>query len=237
MILQPTIDLSSLPIDTRGLIGYWDSLAGGANKGIPWRDLTGNGLDATITDIAVTDDVAVRPGDGFSITNGFDHAQIADSPWLDINNALTIAMSVYQDGGVARGLFQRDSGASLGVYECHLNNGQLRFILNANTGSAYLQSSSTLPSNTWSFISCTYDKSLGSANMKAYINGVQDATTVNYSTAIADASQGADIGQYAKSNNAENCKIDFVTLWNRAINLAEHQSLFEQIHVPLHGRP
>ena len=236
MIEQPAIDLSHLPIATHGLIGYWDSLAGAANKGIPWRDLTGHGLDAMITDIAVTEDVAVRPGDGFSITNGFDHAQIADSPWLDINNALTIAMSVYYDGDT-KGLFQRDSGATLGVYECHISSGQLRFILNANTGSAYLKSSSTVPSNAWSFLSCTYDKSLGSANMKAYINGVQDAATVNYSTAIADASQGADIGQYAKSNNAENCKIDFVTLWNRAITLKEHQSLFEQIHVPLHGRP
>jgi len=77
-------------------------------------------------------------------------------------------------------------GASAQGFLCLIDTttGRVRFnVKNAANGSNNAQIDS-LVLNTWNFVTCVYDNSLGSANVKIYVNAVVGGTTANLTEAI-----------------------------------------------------
>jgi hypothetical protein len=72
-----------------------------------------------------------------------------------------------------------------------------------NNNAVNLASVTTLVAGAWYFLECSYDSSLGSNNLKMFINGVLDAQA-NYSTIITNNANQLAVGAYFDATHQQN---------------------------------
>ncbi|VVB58145.1 Right handed beta helix region [Candidatus Anstonella stagnisolia] len=133
-------------------------------------------------------------------------------------DALTIEAWVYPKKSEIKEIFLRGTGSTAN-YEFHQSGLNLVVYLNDRATSA--TSASAMALNAWNHIVFTYDKSLPSANIKMYINGVQDATTKNYTASLATTTYPFAIGAYPDLRYPFNGTIDDVQVYKRALSAQE----------------
>jgi hypothetical protein len=81
----------------------------------------------------------------------------------------------------------RHTGSVAQSFHCYINDptsGTITFQIRNAANTPIEASSTALVKNKWNFITCVYDNSLGSANLKIYVDAVVGATTANLTEAI-----------------------------------------------------
>ena len=101
-------------------------------------------------------------------------------------------------------------------------NETLAFYLN---GYNAFRGNTGLTRNKWNFVAVSYDPNLASQNIKFYLNGVPDGTSVTSSPMVSTANY-ITIG--ARGGGAANFNLDDVRVYNRALSASEIQQLYTQ---------
>jgi len=93
-------------------------------------------------------------------------------------------------------------------------------------GSTIAATNNTLQLNTWNFITCVYDNSLGSANLKTYVNAVVGGTTASLTETI-NLVDGLGLADAA--NDFKGFMKDFRWWTTKALNQTEIDSIYAGI--------
>ena len=102
--------------------------------------------------------------------------------------------------------------------------GKVRFLWRNSAGTVQqLDSVTTLLSDTWYHLACTYDTSQG---MKIYINGVLDNSNSNTGTISATAITGRHIGTYQDLLNFFDGNISMLSVYNRYLSQSDVDTLY-----------
>ncbi len=197
---------------TNGLVGYWKFDDGSGANAI---DSSGNGNTGSLLN-GPTWITPGRAGPGalsFNNTN-LQSVSVANAASLNMTSAITIAawVNAVDWTGNHRVL---EKGNSDNQYALYAQNNELWFRLTGvNTIVCALP-----PTNTWAYVAGTYD----GATMTLYVNG-QPQTTFAATGAIATTSNPLVIAKKNTStttNDYMNGELDEVRLYNRALSLAE----------------
>ncbi len=214
--------------NSNGLVGYWKFDEGSA---VVAKDSSGNGNDGAVT-ASVVDG---RLGRGVGLDgSSSSYVDLGNGNSLGATSSLTISSWVSHNcltsGDTSRGVvvYKGNFTAQNGNYllRIHDNN---RYLFGVNNGTwRVLTSSATVPPNTWHFLVGTWDGQV----VRVYLDGVMDANTLAYSSAIVPNSIDARIGASADgSTNIQPTSyyrgiIDDVRIYNRALSAAEISALY-----------
>ncbi len=217
-----------------GLVGLWTF--DGADIGTSFLDRSGNGFNGYLvgTNNATSSRKTIgKMGQAFSFgglstgginlgsSNSLDPTRFTIAAWVKANTPQTYNTGVIYSN--ARDFTGSYNGTVLEVSSG--NGGKLLLdIDNAGTIIGY-NSNSSIATSTWTHVIATYDGS----NVKFYINGVLDKTSV----ATMDPGVPATFNSYIGSMGYQNGtvytfdgKLDDVRLYNRAITASEAQQLY-----------
>jgi hypothetical protein len=130
---------------------------------------------------------------GLSFGNGTTDSPFSISAWVKIGQ--TTAQGIVTKYG---------SSSSTREYLFYTTGGKLRllFIDASNGANNFATGTTTLSTNTWYHVACTYDGRGGSTaynGMTLYINGVAESVTTSGGsyTAMSNTSQSVEIGKYS----------------------------------------
>ena len=222
-----TIDYGH-PIN-RGQKGWWLFNEGAGSR---VADISGNGNHGTITNADLSSDWTGSLGGGALSFDGIDaFVDIGDRPSLDITERITLSAWVYSAAFAANvGIISDWSGSGQERWNLRKKptTGLMEFIIrvgNTNlTAEAVLQSYSD---NTWHHFAGSFD----GVNMRLLVDGgveniVGDATAgpIDGDTSLVQ------FGTYAQALYSA-VLISNVRIYNRALNLAEKQELFNSPYV------
>jgi len=214
-----------------GLVGHWP-LTEVAEVGGKSGDISGSGLDLTISGASYTTDRHARADAALSFDGLTDYLAVADNAILDLEDALTLATWVQWDGvadtGAHRGVVKGNKVYGFRIYgSSHLTypNVVMASLDNPDGGGGKsVRSSGGLPTNgTWAHVCMTYDKLLGSDNLKLYIDGVLDDSD-DYNSSLTSDDDDFRVS-FGVSSICMNGKVADVRLYNRALTPAEVFSL------------
>ena len=113
-------------------------------------------------------------------------------------------------------------------FECNIDDntlGQVYFLLNNSVGTDFFARGNNLVSNQWNQIICSYDNSLGSANIRIYINGILGSTTANLTETISDVTSVMELG--GPSTDLKGLMKDFRFWDSQAFNTAQALDFYE----------
>jgi hypothetical protein len=120
----------------------------------------------------------------------------------------------------------RHSTAVAQSFHCYIQSGVtggIKFQIRNAANTSIEAQSSALTLNTWNFISCTYDNSLGSANIKIYVNATVGGTTANLTEAI---NKSATLQLSDSSTDFKGNMKDFRWWTTKALTQTEIDSLY-----------
>lgn len=138
--------------------------------------------------------------------------------------AFWINPNVGYDGNVRR-LFDHGAGTAQGI-NCFLDNAvsnKIIFEVRSAANVAFQASATTLNLDQVHHVVCVYDNSLGSANLKIYVDGVVGGTTANLTEAINQSITAIIAGS---ANRFGGRVIDFRWWTTKALSQSEVTSLF-----------
>jgi uncharacterized repeat protein (TIGR01451 family) len=165
-----------------------------------------------------------KVGQAFSF-DGNDYVNVPHSSNLDIRTAVTL--DTWIQTPITPNNIQVIAG-KVGLYQLHtLADGRIRFNPATVGAPAVVDSTSTIPANTFIHVAATYDSLTGQANI--YINGVLENTAVG-SGMINSANNPFQIGAFFIPSSINCCffngLIDEVEVFNRALSHAEIQAIY-----------
>jgi len=155
----------------------------------------------------------------------YDHIQIAATPAISFTNAMTAELWIKRnsdDYNYYKSFLRKSHPGITGSYELGAWDDFQIYgrIVTDSSGSFWMGSATTLPSNTWTHIAMTYDRT-GTNNFRIYVNGMLTAfSTVKGQILTSIADSPLKIGP-DEGNSAGACFIDEVRLWNKARTQAE----------------
>lgn len=194
-----------------GLVSYWklDESSGNASDSIGSN--TGTNNSVTYTTGKINNGASFNGSSSylsFGTTSTLNPLNISISCWFNSSSIAT-----------AQTIISRDTTASIGLDRCYsiyIYSSKLICELFSSSTVASITGSTTLSSNTWYFVTITYD----GVNVKMYLNGVSDATPISTSISLFTASVNTEIGKRASSQYF-NGLVDEVGFWNRALTATE----------------
>ncbi len=157
---------------------------------------------------------------------------------LSSGNKLTVTMWVKWQSKSKLGVGQwanlfsmADSSASQnqGVFWVQHNSDNSKFEISLHTNTkSTIQSNTTPVDGQWYHVAMVYDGSLGSDNLKLYVNGVEESAVSKTGNICAFPSKAKlNMGRWLNSNNngGFNGSIDEVSVWNSALSVAQISSI------------
>ncbi|MFN2500367.1 MAG: LamG domain-containing protein, partial [Pyrinomonadaceae bacterium] len=167
-----------------------------------------------------------KVGQAFSFDGVDDFVEVANSPTLNLTQALSVDAWINpsvanQNGGVV----EKTVGGGVNTqYNVFLEGGQLKFRLIIVPGVDHrtIASDSVIPINAWTHVAATWD----GATMKLFVNGVQQAQTLAVSPPINSGTGPTLIGANGSGVYHFAGLIDEVEIFNRALSASEVQSLY-----------
>ncbi len=191
-----------------------------------------SGTPLDTTSIHFGFDTLANPFDGavgFDGVNDYVDCTNDATLWSKTLTKFSFAVSIYPTAGgdgnernvVSHG---GSSNQSFRLIIDQSNNTRIKFTIKDSGGVNYTASAYNLVQNAWNHISCSYDNSLGSENIRIYVNGVQqdaqDFTgSINISAILSIADSSNDFKGYIK---------DFKFWDDQSINTAEALELYEE---------
>jgi len=231
------------PIDwrhplNRGLRGWWLAAPGRAS-GVCWMDLTANRV-GTLTNMTPHSDwvSANRPGASklcldFDGTNDF--VQFADSSIFDPGGQATWSLWFWTNTAqISRPIWMQDvaSGKTFSTYKWIAG-----YVSGSSTtvssyvrvgGTAYAASATTTLLGRWTHVVTTFDRTVGSARLKTYVNGTLAASA---DAADGDIDSGGDceLGRWeGNASTAFTGRVADLQLWHRALTATEVAQLYRE---------
>lgn len=102
---------------------------------------------------------------------------------------------------------------------------KIRFQIKSSGGVNLFAESSGVISNAWNFVTCVYDSTLGSSNIKIYVNNVLGATTANLTETINVSANLRILGE-AASNWYKGYVKDFRWFTTKALNTDQINDIY-----------
>jgi len=174
-------------------------------------DVTDNNNDGTISGAAWT---TGKYGSALSFDGVDDYVDVADSSSLTTTNLTVSAWiksnSIATEQTIVSKFANEGGGAKGFMFEIYLS--KVNIAIDTNVQLITLAGGTTLLSNTWYYVTATYDGS----TIKAYVNGVLDRSK-STTAGISDTVTVLNIGRYTYASNLWfNGLIDDVRIYNYA---------------------
>ena len=164
-------------------------------------------------DSASSDYIDCGDDDIFNFSDGSTNRPFSISAWIKIT------------GTTSQGIVTKYGGtASTNEWIYYTTGGKLRLLF-ASIG--FATSTTTLSTNTWYHVVCTYNGQLTNNGINLYINSVQETVTYggSGSSPIVNTSQPVEIGRHSGSNYL-NGQIDEVGIWNTALTSTQVAEIY-----------
>jgi VCBS repeat-containing protein len=217
--LDPTPNTITVDVATAaGPIGFWrfDDLSGSIAT-----DSSGSGNHGTLQGGA-----SFGSG-GLVLSAANQRVVVANSPSLEISNAITIAAWIAPTSKSTQSVVTKAIQGSVNGYELALSAGGNVFVRfnQASSGDTYrLDSTSSYPTNgsLWMHVAATYD----GTTIRLYVNGQLQGTKVaNISIVTNNVALG--IGAEASGDRSMKGRLDDVLIANRALQINEVTDLYQ----------
>ena len=168
----------------------------------------------------VDDFVNVADNSNLSFGNGSSDSPFSISTWVKIGRA------------TAQGIVTKyGSGSSTREWLFYTTGGKLRllFIDASNGANNFATGSTTLSTDTWYHVACTYDGRGGSTaynGITLYINGVAESVTTSGGsyTAMSNTSQNVEIGKYSTNELLGN--IDETAIFSSQLSQSDITAIY-----------
>lgn len=185
------------------------------------QDDSGNGNHGTVLGPTLTEDRNGHPDSAYHFANGSDVIEVADSPSLDVEQAVSFTAWIRPE--VTSGIYilwREDVAGGAGLFSFDIHPGVIRCFLKRPTGgSASIQGNTSIQQGLWQHVAVTWD----GTTMRAYYNGQPDGTsTFDGPMAVSDGD--LFIGRYYSGFEGD---IDEVRIYDRALSEAEVAELLE----------
>lgn len=164
-------------------------------------------------------------GKGRYFNGSGNYISVPDNSSLQITDAITMQAWINPNTANSVGIIYKGSFADAqGDYQMTMYNyvPYCRF----NNDALLLAANNAISANRWSHVVCTYDKNLGSNQVKLYINGHLNAQAT-YSTAIATSANNLYLGAYYSSVYALIGSLDEVRIDKTARGADEIRQAYE----------
>jgi len=209
-----------------GLVGYWTMDANdyrSATKGL--YDKSGQSHTATSINAASFVSGKVNQATSFG---GSDCAIMGDVDLIQ-GNAMTVSAWIKGTAAIAEytGIVTKNEVSAAWALQGDTTANKIRFFVGAYGNKAV--TNNAMNDGLWHHLVGTYDASLGSANVKMFVDGVLQSTTANYTSGIIGTTDDEAIGccsQGATHNVFYTGSIDDVRIYNRALSAAEVANLY-----------
>lgn len=162
-----------------------------------------------------------------------DNIQVANFNLSDVNKT-TVAFWVYPNGTSSGDDVLVELSNNFNSYTDSFivffrDDEKVEIALKGDVGYNTWVTTSTLPVNTWTFVTAIFDKSLSASESKGYINGILDGAT----NPIYDSNNGGNFGirtfyiaSRVGAGSFFNGTIDELAVWNRSLSAAEIQGVY-----------
>jgi len=188
-------------------------------SGTTTADATGNGNTGTLSGAVWT--ASGRFGSALTFDGTNDLVTINDAPGLDLSSGMTIEAWVYPTtlSGWRTVLMKESTGGLAWALYGHNNAPHPAVTVNTGGSDVSINGLQSLPANTWSFLSATFD----GTTLRLFLDGNQVSSTSLTGSLIATAGAlrlGGNLvwGEYFAG------RIDEVRIYNRALTSAEIQA-------------
>ncbi len=177
------------------------------NTGTTAYDRSGSGNNGTITEAAWAHGYY---GNALSFDGANDYVDCGSDASLNMGNQITAEAWIYMTGGSAR----RTIATKWSSYFFEIVSGKLNVYLYGTTSQGWHTSNLSVQSNMWQHIAFVYD----GANVKFYINGIEDGNKPATSGDITDNTNSLVIGDVNKfgQTRAFGGLIDDIRIYNYA---------------------
>lgn len=214
-----------------GLVGYWKFDEGAGASTI---DSSGNGNNGTrVNDPIWTVESSCKQSACLDFDGSNDRIAVSDDDSLDITGSVSVAAWVYPNtfgsGNDEDRIVLKGQGWHVNnLYTLDLDESQAVFTLHGDApdscaGSLKCARGSTiLSANTWYHITGTYN----GADIKVYVNGVEDGTNNVGSITGTANNENLQIGGRSDSTDMFDGFIDEVRIYNRALSADEIQKIY-----------
>jgi chitodextrinase len=182
-------------------------------------DASGNGNTGTVANTAWS--AAGKYGGALSFNGSNSWVTVPDAPSLDLSSGMTLEAWVKPTalGSAWRTVILKEQPGQL-VYALYANTDTLNPSAHANvSGDHWTRGTGTLPLNSWSFLSVTFDGTI----LRLFVDGNQVSEAGVYG-AMASSSNPLRIGGNAIWSEWFQGLIDNVRIYNRALGQAELQT-------------
>jgi methionine-rich copper-binding protein CopC len=215
-----TVTVKPTPTDPTGLVAAYGFEA---NSGTTVLDSSGLGNHGSFGGFSSPAWVAGKFGQGLFFDGG-DMVTVPDSASLDLTQGMTLSAWVNPGfGGISLGsdlrtvvLKEQPQGLAYALYGFHGNGKPPATFIAQKTSINGLEGSTTLPLNTWSYLTATYDNT----TLRLYVNG-QLVGSQNYPGGMTPSDNPLRIGGDTIWGEYFFGIIDEVRIYNRPLKLAE----------------
>lgn len=225
-----------------GLVGYWKLDEGTGTSSVV--DSSGYGTTGTMTNLDSADWVSAGTSTHYGSNPGALNFDSSGSEYIDLGNPdqlntgftnkMTLAAWIKPTSGTGQVIIGKPHSSNSAtspyfkwiLYKTSLNRLHMRI------DSAFADGNSgEIVDGTWQHVAGTYDGSLGSANIKLFVNG-NASLTANKTGNIQSSSINVGIGAglFTPPNGYFNGAIDDVRVYNRALSSSEISSLGSGTH-------
>lgn len=142
------------------------------------------------------------------------------SPINSITVSAWVKVSSYDDFTMIAGRVTNDAWAA--GYGLYLGNGAIRFWI--NNYATNVATKSYTADGSWHHFAGTYDNSLGSNQMKVYIDGIK-GTDKTFDIVITNGNNGLLLG-FGEGGAHLNGNIDEVSIWNTNLSLEQIEEIY-----------
>jgi hypothetical protein len=221
----------------RGLVGAWAFEDGG---GSVLRDVSGHGLNGTLTNMEATDWVGSEYGGALDFDAADDYVQCPTHSLfdcIDYDRHWSVSAWVRWDGGASKMVWGKATETVYkGAYTYANTGGELSFSVNNNFGTGnrlFVTTDLALTSGQWAHVVWVYRGVAGVTNtetaMSVYIDGVEASLTLNYGPGVSASANDGTFQIGARAANASylwDGSISDLRLWSRSLSANEIAASF-----------
>jgi hypothetical protein len=189
-------------------------------------DSSGFGNNGVVHGALLVADRLGNPQSAYAFNGATQYIEVANSPSLNFQNAITVAFWMYVGAFYTREQYPISHGNWENRWKVSISNNRLRWTVKTSTGIKDLDSETLLETGSWHHVAVLYDGS----DFEVYLDGQLDAFT-SWSGTILTTSINPTIGQVLPGNQGFNFngRLDDVRIYNYALAVSDIETLVGQV--------